>query len=213
MKVFLLHGLARTQHAMQSLKKVLVQAGFSCVNIGYPSRRHDIATLATEHVLPAIQQNLLPHEQAVFVTHSMGGIILRYLLANERISTPKAAVMLAPPNHGSEIVDKLAHLPPFGWLNGSAGKQLGTAKDSMPSQLNALGVLDFPVGVIAGNKSRDPLRLLLPSANDGKVTVASTKLAGMADFLVLPISHTFMMRHRQVQQQIIHFIRHECFYT
>lgn len=212
--VILLHGLARSKRAMQPMAHYLSQAGFSCHNLGYPSRKYNIATLATEHVLPQLHRlfaGKAKEEPHYFVTHSMGGIILRYLVAYGHIAPPKAVVMLAPPNHGSEIVDKLAHLTAFYWLNGEAGRELGTTPNSLPNQLNKLGAVNFNTGIITGYKSLDPWQLLLPSANDGKVTLASSKLAGMTDFLALPVSHTFIMQASIVKQQTLHFLQHGFF--
>lgn len=202
----LLHRLARTAYSMRTLAQSLqANADMVCHNLAYPSRRHDIATLARQFVLPQI--NALPSVD-YYVTHSMGGIVLRYLLQHDLIAPPQAIVMLAPPNAGSEIVDKLGHWRAFGWLNGAAGRELGTGADSMPNRLNAMAyALPCPVGVIIGNRSRDPLRYLLPSANDGKVTLASSRLAG-ADFLVLPVGHTFMMNNQALQRQVRHFLQY-----
>jgi len=113
--------------------------------------------------------------------------------------------VLAPPNKGSEIVDRLGNWRLFYLLNGPAGLQLGTEPDSLP---NRLGSVNFEAGVIAGDKTANPLlSLLFPEANDGKVAVSRTHVDGMCDFIVLPYSHTFIMRRDQVIRQALHFIQ------
>jgi len=130
-------------------------------------------------------------------------------LANQRIGKLGRTVMLAPPNQGSEVVDKLGNWKLFYTLNGPAGLQLGTGSNSVPNQL---GPVDFQLGVIAGSKTVNPLlSRLIPGDNDGKVSVSRTQVAGMKDFIVMPYSHTFIMRHKEVIEQALHFIQQGSF--
>ena len=117
--------------------------------------------------------------------------------------------MLAPPNQGSEVVDGYKNIPGFRLLNGPAGMQLGTDDQSIPRQLPAV---EFELGVIAGSKTFNPiLSLQLPNPDDGKVSAQSARVEGMSDYLLLPVTHTFLMRSRQVIAQAIHFIEHGSF--
>jgi len=113
-------------------------------------------------------------------------------------------VMLGPPNKGSEVVDRLKNVPGFKLINGPAGMQLGTQHDSVT---NSLGGVDYPVGVIAGSSTVNPiLSLMLPKPNDGKVSVESTKLEGMSDHIVVPVSHPFLMKNKDVIRQVKAFL-------
>jgi len=144
-----------------------------------------------------------------FLTHSMGGILLRDYLASQSIDKLGRVVMLAPPNQGSEVVDKLGGWKLFYYLNGPAGLQLGTGSNSVP---NRLGPVDFQLGVIAGSKAVNPfLSRLIPDVNDGKVSVSRAQVEGMKDFIVVPYSHSFIMRHEAVIEQALHFIQQGCF--
>lgn len=184
----------------------LQEHGFLVVNVDYPSRDFAVAALAEKAITPAVDKCRQHNINSIhFVTHSLGGILVRQYLTQHLIPELKRVVMLAPPNKGSEIVDHLKNVPLFGWMNGPAGKELGTEKSSLP---NTLGKIDFDLGVIAGTTSINLLlSLYLPNPDDGKVSVESTKIEGMRDFIALPVSHPFIMKDTQSIAQIIHFLQ------
>jgi triacylglycerol lipase len=141
-----------------------------------------------------------------FVTHSMGGILVRSYLSRHSLPDLGRVVMLTPPNQGSEIVDKLGGLTLFKWINGPAGDELGTDKNSLP---NELGPANFPLGIIAGDRSINWINSLffLPGRDDGKVTVARAKLAGMSDFRVIHATHSFVTYNNEAIRLTIQFPR------
>ena len=117
--------------------------------------------------------------------------------------------MLAPPNHGSEIVDRLGKKWWFKVFNGPAGCSLGTKPGSVP---NSLGPVEFPLGIISGDCSPDPVfSRMLPKPNDGKVSLASAHLDGMRDFKVVPYGHTFVMNQNEVIRLTVGFLQNGVF--
>ena len=204
--VVLLHGLARTSGAMKKLVKPFENEGYQVINVAYPSRKKTVEQLAPLAVKERGYSKCNAEGKVNFVTHSMGGILVRWYLAHNEIPGLGRVVMMAPPNQGSQVVDKLRDVPGFKLINGSAGLQLGTDAAGVPA---GLGPVKFNLGVIAGNKTFNPvLSQLLPNPDDGKVSVASTRVSGMADHITLPVTHTFMMKSEKVIEQAVHFIGH-----
>jgi len=205
--VVLLHGLVRSASSMERMQDALIDEGFQTINIQYPSRDYpidELAALAVDAGLAGCRAND-DVDRVHFVTHSLGGILVRQYLSQHEIADLGRVVMLAPPNQGSAAVDKLRDVPGFDWLNGPAGRQLGKGEDSVPLKL---GPANFEVGVIAGNRSIDPLTsAVLPNPDDGRVSVEDTKLEGMADFVIVEHSHAFMMRMRETISLTVRFLR------
>jgi hypothetical protein len=185
------------------LQRALETKDYCVTNVGYDSRQGDIKTMAVDAIEPALAV-CADAGRIHFVTHSLGGILLRQYLAHHDIDKLARVVMLGPPNKGSEVVDKLRAVPGFHFINGDAGLELGTGEASLPNQL---GRANFDLGIIAGTRSVNLiLSQLIPGTDDGKVSVENTRLEGMQDHLEMAVTHTFMMRNDRVIAQVIHYL-------
>jgi pimeloyl-ACP methyl ester carboxylesterase len=201
--VVLLHGLLRSAYSMGLLAHGLAAAGYRVRNVGYPSRPYDVAGLVERFLRPAIEGCGADRPVHV-VTHSLGGILIRFWLQSHRLPPGSRIVMLAPPNHGSEVADLVRDWPVYRWLMGAVGQQLGTGPDGIVRQLRPI---DEEVGVIAAQGSIQPwFSPLFRGANDGVVSVESTRLDEMRDFIVVDHSHTLMMFSREVREQVRRFL-------
>jgi pimeloyl-ACP methyl ester carboxylesterase len=201
--VILLHGLARSERSMQKLEKALLKQGYFVRNVSYESTRNNVAKLAEQAIAPALSA-CSESGHINFVTHSLGGILVRQYLQNHQIKNLGRVVMLGPPNKGSEVIDKLRDFPGFYFFHGDAGLELGTGATSVP---NKLGGADFDLGIIAGTRSVNLfLSSLIPGVDDGKVSVENTRLEGMRDHLEMEVTHPFMMRNDKVIDQVVHYL-------
>ena len=206
--VVLLHGLARTSSSMKVLETFLSEQGYDVLNIDYPSRKYQVSELANI-VRKEVISKTSDAGKVHFITHSMGGIILRYIQRYNPLPNLGRVVMLSPPNHGSEVVDKLGGLWLFECINGPAGKQLGTDKNSLCQKL---GKVDFELGVITGDRSINWINsLIIPGKDDGKVSIENAKVEGMDDFLIVHVSHPFIMKNKTVIIKCFHFLRNGVF--
>jgi triacylglycerol lipase len=202
--VILLHGLGRTDRSMRKLETRLARAGYAVRNLRYPSRQ-----AAPDALVESLHAQLVAccdaAERVHFVTHSLGGILLRAYLTEHELPRLGRVVMVAPPNHGSEYVDLLRDWQLFRWVFGPTVIELGTDPNSLPNRLPGV---TFELGVIAGTTGLNPLSPFVVSGeNDGTVSVESARIAGMRDFVAIPASHSFIMYSDLAIELSVAFLR------
>ncbi|MBT6068233.1 alpha/beta hydrolase [Candidatus Peregrinibacteria bacterium] len=189
--VFLIHGLARSSSAMGQMERFLHEKGYETINIDYPSIKYDIQTLTEDFIAPAIETHCqVPDKKMHFVTHSLGGILIRNYLNENEPGRLGRVVMIAPPNHGSEMADRLMKKWFYRFITGPVLSELGTNPESIPLTLPDP---NFEFGVIGGTL-------------DGKVSLDSAANEAMSDFLKVERRHTFIQNAPEVKEGVARFI-------
>lgn len=202
--VILLHGLIRTSSSMEAMEDALQREAYIVHNIDYPSRQLPIQQLA-KNVRQQIESLTKSGDTIHFVTHSMGGILVRTIQKETPLKNIGRVVMLSPPNSGSEVVDTLGGLSLFDWINGPAGGQLGTDPDGY---IKSLGPVDFELGVITGDRSINWINsIIIPGKDDGKVSTESAKVEGMQDYKVIHATHPCIMKNNQTVESTLRFLK------
>ncbi len=194
--VVLLHGWWSSPLSIRRLARELESDGFEIVNLGYPSICMPVEQIATEYLPAQLRGRTVGSSGKIhFVTHSMGALVLRrFLMTPERPPNLGRVVMLGPPNHGSETADFWSQ---FGWCHVLAGPNLAALGTGPTCAATSLSPADFELCVIAGDLPFWPLWSPLPAPNDGKVSVASTRLTGMRVHHVVHRSHTLLPLSRR----------------
>ncbi|MBN2217640.1 MAG: hypothetical protein JW719_09730, partial [Pirellulales bacterium] len=210
--VVVLHGLMRSRRSMAGLCKYLEEkGGFTAVNVSYPSTRRPIGEHARS--LARVVENLEGIDEIYFVGHSMGNIVIRHYLGDQidpatgrpRDRRFKRMVMLAPPNQGSELAEALGDNGLFTMIDGKPGQELGIDWAAIKDRL---ATPPFAFGVIAGGRGDGQgYNPVLPGDDDGVVSVATTRLDGQADFLLLPVLHSFIMKDARAREATLRFLQ------
>lgn len=196
-RVVLLHGLWRSVWAMEGLAAALNNTGFETLNIPYPSFRQSL-----DEIVTGVIAEIEPTEKRThFVTHSMGGIVLRCLAHRAPGLVTGKIVMLAPPNQGSEIIDWLEDSFLGRGIFGPGGMSLTTehVRAKVPGFDDS-----HEVTVVMGKKGRLPLfNFLLGNEHDGIVTVSGGKVVGMTNLETIDADHTFIMNHKDAHRAVL----------
>lgn len=207
--VLLVHGLAETSWMMKSLEGSLRREGFETSCLDYPSTSDTVENLSERYLLGALDK-LADIETLHIVTHSMGGIMLRYLLEEMQFINISRIVMLAPAHKGSRTITIQMKNPLLKAILGPAGQQSADDKNCFACRLKK--PISKKTGIIAGCVSLDPLgSMVLPWPHDGKTTVEGTKIPGMTDHMVLPTTHDMIMFDPAAIYQTCYFFKNGIF--
>lgn len=190
--VVLLHGLGRTRRALMRMDRTLTEAGFSTVRLDYPSTRKPIEAHAA--TLGSLLDRLQNPGRLSFVTHSLGGLVVRQLFT---VDAPwrdafHRIVMLAPPNRGASLARSLDQGGLIRSILGPSYAQIaGGFAETLPTP-------DVPFAIYAGDAAG--------VSGDGLLTVDETRLEGAALHEVVPALHTFIMNHPAVLEGTVRFL-------
>lgn len=190
--VMLVHGLGRSASAFAAMEDAIRQTGHATANINYPSTRQGIAAHADD--IERIIDSFEDIRRISFVTHSLGALVIRNLLAREsgwrdRMEV-RRTVMIAPPNQGSQLAKRLSVIPAYQWLTGESGQDLAS------EVARNLPVPEAEIGIIAGGRgNKQGFNPILSGDDDGFVAVSETQLDGMDDFLLVNTTHGLIDDH------------------
>ena len=213
--VILLHGLGRSKAVVQPIGEYLREkGGYTTICMNYASMREGVEQHA--QALARVVDHLQDVEELNFVCHSLGNIVVRHYLADEARRPPstkrpplKRIVMLGPPNNGALIARRLQGTGLFELIAGRSGQALGNGWDDLVGNL-ATPACEF--GIIAGGKGNEKgNNPLLPGDDDLVVTVAETRLAGAADFMIVSRRHSSLLKDEDVQAATLRFLKQGCF--
>lgn len=203
--VILLHGIGRTFRNMQRIEAALRGAGFATFNITYPSTRLNILENADFLQAESADFQSSIKDKIHIVAFSMGGLVARALIKKYRPENLGRVVMIGTPNKGSEVADIFHKMRPFQFFYGPAGQQLISRRNAFQ---DLLGPIDFDLGVIAGCSRIHPFSsLIFAEESDGIVSVASTKIEGMSDHIVIPHSHTALPVTKKTAELSVRFLK------
>lgn len=209
--VILIHGMGRSSRSMKKLEVYLQKKGYKTYNRSYPSTIAPVEKSAVHYINSALAN--ISHGATTkvhFVTHSLGGLLVRYYLSHYQIKNLGRIVMLAPPNQGSSVAHRYKNHLWYKWATGHPGQQLYKSNNPL---LDNLKPLDTEVGIIAGTRSSDPwFNHVFSDSHDGKVAVEETELPEMKDHLTVSHGHTFIMNKRKVKRHVANFLASGNFY-
>jgi pimeloyl-ACP methyl ester carboxylesterase len=205
--VVILHGIAHSRWNMLGVERFLRRRGYDTLNLSYPSRKNDIAALGGFLRERLEAGGVWRRAKRVhFVAHSMGGLVTRSYLEQDRSQIPRGTlgrvVLLGSPSGGSEVADLLHRLAPYKWFYGTAGQELTTVRNAdAPAPYYELGVIAGTTGW--PNIAAD---LLFRDRHDGRVSVARTRVAGMKDHITISATHSLIAWQAKTHRQIAAFI-------
>jgi len=201
--VILLHGIIRSSKSMSRMQARLTETGFLTVPFDYPSTQVDLDQCSS--YLGQVIKSLEGVRQISFVTHSMGGLVVRNWMRNHSDPRVQRLVMIGTPNKGAEMADRLQSWKVYQLILGPAGQQLISGKKGAISQLP---VPEIEFAIIAGGRGTpEGYNLLIPGDDDGTVTIDSARLEGASDFICLPVLHSLLPLNTQVINSADRFLR------
>ena len=201
--VILIHGLLQSSKCMVQMGACVEKAGYTAVEFDYPSTQVSIPEAA--RYLNQLIQSLDGIDEINFVTHSMGGLVVRAYTMEYADPRIKRLVMLGTPNQGAELADITHQYWILRTAAGPGARQLGTRTDGL---IQKLPVPKFEFAVIAGSRGTPAgWNPLIPGDDDGTVTVESTKLPGATDFATVNALHSRLLWNEEAHIQTINFLK------
>ncbi len=138
------------------------------------------------------------------VGHSLGGLVIRSFLAQNRAPTLGRCVLIATPNGGTGLAGFAKKYFPFSL---ALYRSLEDIQPGGPDIPEPLQTPPPEIGAIAGNDSNLLLGRFIEGDNDGRVPVESVPFDGMSDFTVVPYGHHNIHHTAEVAMLVGAFLR------
>jgi pimeloyl-ACP methyl ester carboxylesterase len=203
--VVTVHGLWMRGQSMAVLGRRLAPHGFAFHHFGY---RTVAGSLAEGVAALSAYVDAVPGDTVHLVGHSLGGVLICALLEQRLPARIGRVVCLGSPLRGSRTAQRLARWPGGRRLIGRCLADVHARGGFTSCRA------DVEVGSIAGRVPLGVGRLLGPfrEPNDGTVAVAETIVDGLADHVVLPVSHVALLWSARVARQAERFLVHGRFH-
>lgn len=188
---------------MRLVERALLQRGYvatTAPTFGYHLAPLEYHAARAAEALAAIRK-AWPDAEIDVVTHSYGGILARAALAQPHAPEVRRIVMVSPPNQGARVAAAFRTWLPVhraGW---------DPLAQFLPGAPGALPALTAEVGILTGG--RGTVRGMNPwlgADNDGTIRVDEAHLDGAADFLVIPVQHSWMLFSPRALAQVHAFL-------
>ncbi len=201
--IVLVHGLWMNGMELWALRRRLAAAGYRLRSYRHPTIFGEFSS-SVARLAETLAAETSP--QLHLVAHSLGGVLVRHLVAAYPDLCRGRIVTLGTPHTGSAVARALA-------------SHRGLARLTMGSSREVLAQTPPPLphgcelGSIAGDHAIG-VGLLLPGRAaicDGTVGWDETQCPGQADHLTLHSSHFGMLWQQESARQVAHFLAHGVF--
>ncbi|MFL1781155.1 Alpha/beta hydrolase family protein [Candidatus Hepatincolaceae symbiont of Richtersius coronifer] len=211
--IIFIHGIHENSKVFAQYDTYFQTQGYKTCLIDYYSTKYNIKD-SVKQVYETINEkipDITDFKEVYIIAHSMGAII-SYFLINDYKLKPKSSIFLGPPLLGSQLAKFYAR-PPFKFLFKAIYGQAGLELITKSSLIAKIKQLNFPVGIIAGNRKTWGFNgFLIKGINDGKVAIEETILKGFLDHIILPVDHHSMLQDKNSMEQCLHFLKNNSFY-
>ena len=191
---------------MRTLGNMLKKRGYNVHLLGYPSRKLT-PSMAADYIWRTYFYKINPKKPIVIVTHSMGGLVMQHLLERYQPKGIHCLIMIAPPNHGVELVTKFKKSIFTRWVLYVVGAlpthQLGLQKKPLAPNIGHL----YKCHLINGHTKKTLSGMLISGANDGIVSIKSTLIPKLVSITTLPYEHLVLIFRKKTAKTIVSCIK------
>lgn len=229
----LLHGIYGKSSDMESIAQNF-KDNYRIINIQYPTTKETAEEISDLYIEPNIEnikeqifsenfhkkignqyyeiaensnkinKNFNQNIKINFVAHSMGTGILRYYLKENPLENLGKVVFISPPSHGSHLAD-VPFVDKLPSMLGKVVPQFSTKKDSF---VNQLGEPDYDYMILIGNKTNNPLYLMIiRGKDDGMVPLKTAKMKSDNFKIIENTTHTSILKDKRTMKEISEFFK------